>query len=417
MTVLSVAIALIASVSDSSYGSITDLEVNGVDVLHAHKPVAVFAGDKIPVRIEFNSDINAKDVRVKAWVAGERELASVSERFDVIKNNTYSRVVLVEIPSRLDKLDEELDLEVIVENRNDGTLAEESVHLTLERESYVVEVLDANMASQVSAGDNLAIDVVLKNQGRYFADDTFVKVSIPALGIENRAFFGDLASIDEPFSKDPFEAEDISSVITGGFDRLDKEDTAERIVSLKIPSNAQAGTYVVEITAYNSDSETTIAKKVVISGAETTSSILAPVRSKTFGVGETAEYSLVLVNTGSKLEVFEFVIEPSSGLKVDVSEPIVAIPAGASKTVKFGASADKAGSYNFAVNVHSGTELVKKESFTASVEGSKDNIVSGSSTVLLTVVLAVVFVVLLIVLIVLLTRRPEKTEETGESYY
>ncbi len=412
--ILALAVFMIANVSaiTSSFGSITDLEVNGVDMLGAITPVAVFAGEKVPVRVTFEALDNAEDVRVKVWIAGERELASISERFDVIDNNTYSRTVLVEVPSNLDKLDEALELNVVIENRNDGIGDEASVPLTLERESYVVEVLDANMANEVSTGDVLFVDVVLKNRGRYFAEDTFVQVSIPALGIQNRAFFGDLSSVDQPFSDNPFEIKN-----TDNEDRLNKEDTAERRIFLNIPSNAPAGLYVVEVKAYNSDSETTVTRKVVITGSETSSNVLAPVHSKTFGVGETAGYDLVLVNSGNKLQVFELVIEASNGLTVDVSEPIVAIPAGTSKTVKFEVSAEKEGTYNFAVNIHSGTELVKRESFTANAEGSKSDIVTGSPAVLLTVVLAVVFVVLLIVLIVLLTRRPEKAEETGESYY
>ena len=107
----------------------------------------------------------------------------------------------------------------------------------------------------------------------------------------------------------------------------------------------------------------------------------------------------------------------SSGLNVEVSEPVVAVPAGTSKTVKIMASAEKAGKYDFAVNVHSEGELVKEEKFTLDTEGSNARATAGNATVLLTVILAIVFVVLLVVLIVLLTRKPEKSEELGESYY
>ncbi len=57
---------------------------------------------------------------MKVWISGERELASISERFDVIDNNTYSRTLAVQIPRDLDELDEELELNVVVENRNEG---------------------------------------------------------------------------------------------------------------------------------------------------------------------------------------------------------------------------------------------------------------------------------------------------------
>ena len=409
--VLAIAILAIANVS-AMFGNIESVEVSGVEGLpQGRADIAVFAGETIPVKVIFRATNNAEDVRVKTWVSGERELATVSERFDVIANKTYSKILSVKVPSDLDELAESIELNVVVENRNDGIGDEEIVLLTLERESYVVEILDVDMVDKISAGEVLALDVVLKNRGRQFAEDTFVRASIPALEIEDRAFFGDLSSIDEPFSKDPFKAER-----TDGFDRLDKEDSAERRLFLRIPSDAPAGVYLVEVEAYNDDSETKITKRVVITGVETESNVLAPVHSKSFAVGETSGYDLVLVNSGNRLKVFELVIESPNELSIDVSEPIVALPAGTSKTVKLQTSASKEGIYNFAVNVHSGAQLIKQESFTANVNGS-EVIAAGSPAVLLTVVLAVIFIVLLIVLIVLLTRKPEKSEETGESYY
>ena len=418
VAVLAVVISLIANVSAFTYAQITDVEVNGVEMLDSlnneiSTPVAVFAGQTIPVRVIFDVKENAKDVRVKAWIAGESETASVSERFDALGNNTYTKVISVKVPSNLKELDETLELHVVVENRNDGTGDEKDIPLTLERESYIIEILDASMPGEISAGDVLIVDVVLKNRGRQFAEDTFATVSIPALGIEDRAFFDSLASIDEPFSKDSFTAED--NTLADG-ERLNKESDGERILSLRIPSNAPAGLYAVEIKAYNDDSETTVTKKLVIRGAEANTIVEAPVNSKSFGTNEKGEYSLVLVNSGNQVRVFQLVIESQSDLSIDVSDPIVALPAGTSKTVTLTASASKAGTYNFAVNVHSGAELIKRESFTANVEGS-GAVTTASPAVLLTIVLAVIFVVLLIVLIVLLTRKPEKSEELGESYY
>lgn len=413
----------IANVSAMAFAQIVDIEVGGVDTLACDLtgaelacdpvavPVATFSGQTVPVRVEFDALENAEDVRVKAWIAGERELASISERFDVISGNTYSRLVSLQVPADLDELDETLELNVVIENRNDGIGDEKQISLTLQRESYVIEILDVDMPNEISAGEVLPLDVVLKNIGRHFADETFVRAKIDALGIEDKAFFGDLSSIDEPFSRDPFEAD-----ISDGFDRLDKEDSGERKLLLRIPSNAQPGVYVVEIEAYNEDALTTLTRKVVIKGAEDSSMVVAPVHSRSFAVGENGEYTLTIVNTGNRVRVYELIVESPAELSIDLSDPVLAVPAGSSMTARLTANADKAGKYDFAVNVHSGAEVVKRESFMANVEGQAIGGAVGSSTVLLTVVLAIIFIVLLIVLIVLLTRKPEKTEE-GESYY
>jgi hypothetical protein len=389
VAIFALAISLIASAS----AFVPTVEVSGV----SNDNIAVFAGQTIPVRIIFTADSNANDTRVKVWISGESAYAVSTDRFDVIDGKTYSKLLSVQIPSKVDP-SEDLKLEVLVESRNSGELGAETISLSAQRESYALDVLDAIMDSEVKAGSTLTVDLVLKNVGRQLSEDTFVKVRIPALGIEKKAYFGDLSAVDQS--------------------NPDKEDAAEKMMTLSIPSNAPAGVYLVEIEAYDADSTATATKKVSITGGAGDSSVfVASANSKTFAVGEKAEYSLTLVNSGDKIRVFELVPETSSTLAVDLSDQTVVVPAGQSKTVTLDATASKEGKYDFAVNIYSDSELVKRYNFMASVEG-KSKVFGGSAAVVLTVILAIVFVVLLVVLIVLLTRKPEnKAEEFGESYY
>jgi len=382
--------------SVSAFVSINELEVNGIETVGVgNEPIAIFAGDTVPVRVQFTATSDAEDVRVKAWISGERSLQVSTERFDVISGRTYSRTIQVQVPFDLDdELDDEFQLNVDIESRRDGVGDSRKVDLTIERESYVVELLDVEMESKVRAGEVLPVEVVIKNRGRQFSEDTFVKVSIPALGIEDRAYFGDLSPIDQ---SDP-----------------DKEDVNERRLFLNIPSSVPAGVYTVEVEAFNEDAITTLTRKIAIVGASEDTMVVAPVHSRTVDAGDEGEYSLTIVNTGNRVQVYELVVDAPAGLAVEVSDPILAVPAGTSKTVQLFASSDESGRYNFAVSVHSNSDLVKREAFTANVEGTT---IAGNTAVLLTVVLAIVFVVLLVVLIVLLTRKTEKSEEFGESYY
>ncbi|HLF53662.1 MAG TPA: hypothetical protein VI544_00625 [Candidatus Nanoarchaeia archaeon] len=235
VAIFALAISLIASVSASSIS----VEVSGVQA----NDIAVFAGQTIPVRVVFSSDIDATDVRVKAWISGEKEYAVSTDRFDVIAGKVYSRLMAIEVPSRIDP-SENLKLEVLVEGRNAGNIVEKTVILSAQRESYDVEVLDAIMSSEVKAGNALAIDIVLKNRGSQFSEDTFVKARIPALGIEQKAYFGDLSPVDQ---SDP-----------------DKEDSAERRIVLNVPSNTPTGLYLVELEVYNADSTSAMTRKVLI---------------------------------------------------------------------------------------------------------------------------------------------------------
>ena len=400
--VFALALLLVANVSTaaSSFGSIDLVEINGVDA--SSGTFAQFAGQRVPVLIVFDASDYAEDVRVKAWISGERENLFTSERFDVLAGNIYSRVVFVDMPSDLDETEETRTLEIVVESKSQGTADEESIDLTVQRESYLLEVLDVDFSPEVKAGDTLTLDVVTKNIGRQDAEDTFVSARIPALGLDDRAYFGDLSSQDRGSDPGP-----------------ERDDTVERRLFLRIPAGTPAGVYDVEVQAFNDDSITTLNRKVVVRAQSTDTVVVSGTAGKTFAVGQEAEYSITLVNAGDRVQVYELIPETSSGLTVNVEEPIVAIPAGSSRTVKVTAQADKAGDYNFAVNVNSDSALIKRQSFAAKVEGtnafSGGN--AGNTTVLLTVVLAIIFVVLLVVLIVLLTRKPQKSEEFGESYY
>ena len=391
VAILALAISLIASVSASSIS----VEVSGIET----NDLAVFAGQTVPVRVVFSADDNATDVRIKAWISGEKEYAVSTEKFDVVAGKVYSRLLSVQVPSRIDPT-EDMNLEILVESRSDGTIVEKEISLSAQRESYTVEILDVAMDSEINAGEALALDIVLKNRGMQFSEDTFVKARIPALGVEKKAYFGDLAPVDQ---SDP-----------------DKEDAAERRIVLNVPSNAPAGLYLVELEVYNADSVSTMSKKVsIVNGAGDNSAFVASANSKTFAVDEKAEYSLTLVNSGSNIRVYELVPETSASLTVDLDKNVVAVPAGASETVTLTAAASREGKYNFAVDIYSDGELVKKYNFLASVEGKSSGTgLASNATLVLTVILAIVFVVLLIVLIVLLTRKPEnKAEEFGESYY
>ena len=185
---------------------------------------------------------------------------------------------------------------------------------------------------------------------------------------------------------------------------------------LRIPKDARPGLYNVEIAAFTDDSETTVTKRLEILSSGAMSSVISSSTTKKFAVGEEASYSFIIVNSGDSIRVYNLIPEVDNGLTVNLDESVVAVPAGSSKTVKITAMASKEGNYNFKINTHSADgELVGMQEFVADVAGK--TVAIGSAAVVLTIVLAIVFAVLLIVLIVLLTRKPEKSEEFGESYY
>jgi len=393
VAVFAIAVIFTGSVSALAFADIQSVEVSGVEGLSGDN-IAAFAGQTLPVRVIFEALSDAEDVRVKSWIAGESDLAISSDRFDIVAGNIYTKLLAVRIPEAIDP-SENFELIISLENRADGIGDQETVSIAGQRTSYTLEILDVVVDSTATSGDRVAFDVVLKNRGRQLAEDTFVKVSIPALGIETRTFVGDLSPEDQD-------------------DPVERDDSVSRRLYLSIPSTVASGLYDVEIQAYNSDTITTVTKRIFVGGAVEDTLVVTPSTSKTFAVGEVGKYSLTIVNTGDRARVYDLAFETSSGLTLDVESPVIVVPAGASETVKINAIASQNDEYAFTVKIMSDSELVKQVDFTSNVEGTK---ATGNATILLTVILAIVFVVLLIVLIALLTRKPEKAEEFGESYY
>ncbi len=400
------ALAAVSAQSASAFGQITGVEIAGVQVIGGSIDLANFAGDKVPIFVTFTADSGtgelAKDVRIKTWISGESQNSAVSDKFVVLAGKTYTKLVYLDVPADLnDELDETRSLEIVVESRTD-TADEVSIDFTVQRESYIVEILSVDMQPQVNTGEPLVVDVVIKNRGRHTADDVFLDLTIPELGLETRTYFGDLTPTDQ------------------GGDEPEKDDAAERRAYLRIPANVEPGLYTVVLEASNDDSYDRVERRVLVVGGELENTLVVSAsQSKTFNVGEAGKYTLTLVNRGNVVKVYELVAKSQENLNVDLKDNLVVVPAGSSRTVEIEAKSSIRDEYTFTVDVltDSGTP-VTQETFRANVvEGNGSTGFAANTTVLLTVILAIIFVVLLVVLIVLLTRKPETKEEFGESYY
>ena len=384
---------LVSSVSAQTFATINYVEADSV-FLVKDSVFGVEAGQTLDLRVVFMALADEENVRVTARVLGEPGLYEATERFDVLSDRTYSKMLRLDLPSDIDR-DENFILEVRVESQS---LIGDELRATfgVQRKNYALEFLSVESPSRISAGEVLPIEVVVENRGRHVAEDTFVIASIPALGISKRIFLEDLNSLESTNDEE-------------------EDDAIAGKILLSIPVNAAPGLYTVEVKAFNDDSEITTVRKVEILGSNAQSDLIASPSSRTFSAGTDGKYTLTLVNSGSRILVYNIVTESDNGLTVDLDNAVVVVPAGESKSVELIARSSREGNYNFKVTVlDSSNNVVGEKSFVANVEGRA---VGGNAAVVLTIILAIIFVVLLVVLIVLLTRKPAKAEETGESYY
>jgi hypothetical protein len=393
---------MLASALGSTYdpnglGLTVETTVNGAEANNFVISEAV--GSTIPIKVQITTPSNNQtlhnptvEVRVR-----NSNIGVLADTLDLLPGRTYTKYLSLKLPSNI-KEEVSKDFRFVVTVSSDeGDFQITYDPLTVQRENYNLEILSAEVPDSTSAGSTMNVDVVVKNTGSHEAEDTFVVVRIPALGIQKKVYLSDLTPTDK-------------------CNDCDKEDSAEGIVSLKIPSDAKAGTYDVEVEAYNSDSNTQVTKKTVISGLEQGSDVLAAVTSKDIASGSTVTYDLILINSGNRIAVYNIVPESTQNLVISVDEPVVTVPADSSRVVKVNVQAGNVmGTFNFAVDVNSQGQLVKRVNLVANV--TKSGITANSNVIVLTVVLAIIFIVLLVVLIVLLTRKPVKSEEFEESYY
>jgi len=352
---------------------------------------SVNAGETVEVRVEFTAlynvaddipfadkgtvgnDDSTSDVKIKVTLEGEKDdVTAVTSLLDVEENKTYTRTLTLKVPSDFqdDLLSDDLTMNVKIWN-SDYETEIDNIALRLQRPSYDIAIKSVMTSSTVEAGQLLPVDVVLKNVGYNDLEDLYVTASIGDLKLSKQAFFGDLVNVAD-------ETDDDENSVSG---RL----------YLEIPYNVKSGTYTLEVTAENEETSSTMTQEIVVTNS-------VP------DVAMKSGNELVLLNPTNQLKVYT--------VKYADTQVSVIVPAASSKSITIETPAS--GEYKFDVAVFSGEQLLSTVNFSGT--GSATTSLT-SPVMILTIILAVVFLVLLVVLVVLITKKPQKTEEFGESYY
>lgn len=231
--------------------SIDEVRVNDDAVSTISGILAGGVSDKVDVKVKFTvTDADdLEDLKVKAWISGYKDdIEASTERFDALSGRTYSKTVTLNLPSveDVDELDDDLTLHVEISDKDDDI--ENEYTLTVQRDSYEYGLLSVEAPAAASAGDIVAIDIVLKNVGSKGLDDSFVVAKIPELNVYKKVYFGDLAP------EDNYDDED------------DATDARERRIYLVIPTDAKTGEYDLQVRASNYDASSEVIKTLAIKG-------------------------------------------------------------------------------------------------------------------------------------------------------
>lgn len=360
---------LVASVSAASFSNV---EVT-VDSIDAGDNPGVVAGDLVTLKVFFTSDVDSSDIKIKAEIEGEKtDVSEVTKSFEVESGHRYMKVMTLKVPYELkDQVSDDADLNIKIWG-GDTVSYTTSYPLRVQRPSYDVAFMSISTNQKIEAGELFPVDIVLKNVGYNKLDDLYVTVKVPELNVQKTAFFGDLVPVEDD----------------------DHDDTVRGRLFLQMPYDAKTGLYTLEVEVKNSDLNMNGVEKISVENGFTGNLIVSG-------------NELVVVNPTNKLMVLRLVPETTDG-SVSLSQDLVSVPAGSSKTVEVASS----GSAEYTVNAFTmDGRLVD----TATIKSSNQE--ANNAIVVLTAVLAIIFLVLLVVLVVLVTKKPQKQEDFGESYY
>ena len=386
-----VAGASIVSAANPLAAANSTVKVNGINAVDN---VSVVAGNSATIDVTFTALENDTDVTVEATIeGGKARVYASSSVFDVEAGHTYTKTLTLTIPFELkDEISSDLSLNVAIDGKNYKVDLNEYT-LRVQRPSYDAVVMSMTTPTTINAGETIPVEIVLKNMGYNKLNDLYVTAGISDLNIvQGPKWFGDLVSLDNCSNN------------------CNQQDTVVGNMYLTMPYSVKPGVYTLKVVVQNGDTQTVAEKQVVVKN-NLPESVVSATDAKTVKKGETATFDVLLVNPTNNVKVYKLVADGNT-VDTTFSQSVVAIPAGSSKTVTVSASSQAEGSQAFNVNVFSGDTLEKTVAYKLNVEGSQTNAV-----LILTIVLAAIFLVLLVALIVLLGKKPEKTEELGESYY
>jgi hypothetical protein len=244
-----------AVASESTDLAVSDLSVtvNDVDLVYGVTELAAYPGETVPIVVKFAADDDLRDLKVKVEAEGYKEDVDASTlRFDVVNGSTYIKRLSLTLPivEDMEYDPEGFTLHVEISDKDDTY--EQDYTIVLQRDSYALDFLQVDAPLRASAGEIIALDVVIKNIGGRDAEDTFVTATIPELGISKRAYFGDV------YSDDNYDE--------NGDEDDDNEDARERRLYLVIPADAETGEYEIQVRASNYDATATAKKVISITG-------------------------------------------------------------------------------------------------------------------------------------------------------
>jgi len=406
--VLLIGLATFAN-ADSNLYDIKSVYVDGIEV-SSEDISQVELGDSVEVKVYIegtgdsttcpDGDVDdcEVDVKVKVWIGGYEydDVEAVSNEFSVEPGVTYRKTLSLEIPNDLDVEDNDYTLYVEVYDSDD--YERESYDIYAEKERHSLEIMDVIYDSTVNAGDDLQVEVRVKNIGEKKEEDIKVEVSLEDLDSASD-YIGELTS--EELDNENEESSDSVNFV------------------LDIPENAKSGSYELTITVTYDNGHESIDRTYVVnvdgeeseSSTETETSVSTSSTSLSGQEGRDKTIELSFTNPNSEDTTYEVTVSGiSQWASSDVSPETLELQGGESEkvSVTITPDSDAAGEHDFSIQIlDSEGNLVQEIQMSMDVE-------QGSSSWLKIGFLILIVLIVLVALIVIFKKLIKDDDDDDE---
>jgi uncharacterized membrane protein len=397
--------------------NITKVEINDneVDIAVGHTDnLEVRRGEKLEIEVGVKALADVEDVEIEAGLYGYKysdyELGSVYDRtesFDLDENDTSYKDLELKVPTKMDK--DYYKLRIRVSDR-DGIAFENvyELHIKGIDDDDAIVIKDFSISpDSVKPGRGFTALVKVKNIGDDDLDDLKVTLSVPELGIKDSEY------LDE----DELEA--------------DETYTFEELL-LRVPDDAEAGIYDVEVTVEFDEYESTVAhgeievlEEAKESEQESAKTIINVPGSQEITPGTTGGvYPIMITNTADEARTYTLSVEGISWGTYSMDPSNVVIVSGEdTETVYLYVSADEAaaaGEKVFIVNVATdgdSQEIPLKANIKEPVSAGWGNLKEGLEITLVVLVIILIIVGLIVGFTKLRGKSASATDEEASTYY
>lgn len=357
--------------------------------------LALEKGETADVEVMFTAGNELDNARVKAEIRGYHEdIEAETAYFDIFAGNSYTKHLALDIPADMDE--DEYTLYISIEDKNElSGVSEAEADINVQKAADMLKILSVDSYGSFEAGSVFYTDVVVKNTGSDKANDVYVSVSVPELGLSRTVYLGDLAENDDD----------------------DHDDTEKATISMVLPSSAK-GSYMLNVKAYSSRFSVEETKNLVVSGTAGNGKVVITPQAVTadIGQGKGAVYTMTIANYGSSSVTVKVSTEGTEGWsEVQINPSTFVLAAGKTETVNVYVVANE----NAVEAEHVFTAEISydnaNEQISLSADVTKNGVSQTRLKTILTVIAVILAVAIIVLLIILLTRKESKA--VAETYY